>query len=47
VSSKVSGRCFIETRAHAEERKPGVPSPSSGRLFGALNTMLSLQNEQN
>jgi hypothetical protein len=28
---------------HTQKRGTGVPSPSSGRLFGALNTKLSLQ----
>jgi hypothetical protein len=32
---------------HTLKTEIGVPSPSSGRSFGALNKMLSLQNEQN
>ena len=30
---------------HTQKRGTRVPPPSSGRSFGALNTMLSLQNE--
>jgi hypothetical protein len=46
VSSKVSGKCFIETRAHAEERDRCSFSLQRKALQGP-QPKLSLQNEQN
>jgi hypothetical protein len=46
VSSKVSGRCFIETRAHVEERDRCSFSLHRKALRGP-QPKLSLQNEQN
>ena len=46
VSSTVSGRCFIETRAHAEERDRCSFSLQWKALRGP-QPKLSLQNEQN